>query len=284
MSYFFSLVNIAAIYGSLAALQVLLLNRLGLAFAAIPIFAGLGAYAIAASVLGYSVSLGLVALTGLLAVGISFLSNHLPRDLYLLCTLAALECLGATIGSSVPLGGREGLSIPPGFSVGGPEFERTMLPWTLGTLLAITLTLRLVLNSAAGAAIDRLRENPDSAERWFPVRSFRVIVVGGCVALATWVGVLYLAYQGRVSPSMFSLDFALLVLAFTVMAYRTPELAGVAALLYWMLPYWLTRHFPLSHQGAADLIRICWGALLIAAVVVPRTLDARKRLKGATSE
>src|SRR5438477_215581 len=160
MSYFLSLLNEAAVYGSLAALQALLLNRLGLAFAAIPAFVGLGAYALAARVLG-------------------------------------------------------------GFA---------------------------------------------SAQ-------FVVIAVG----LAGAIGVLYLCYHGRVSPSIFSLESALLVLAFTVMASRWPELAALAALLYGVLPYFLTKVFPLSQQGAADVIRICWGGLLITAVLLPHMLRNRQR-------
>lgn len=280
MTYFYSLVNLAAIYGSLAALQVLLLNRVGLAFAAIPVFAGLGAYILAAWAIGAPVSVGLFAFAILLAVVISLLANYLPRDHYLLCTLAALECLGAAVGMSETLGGREGLPIPDAWSVGGRGFEASMLIWTLGTLVLITVGIRLLLNSAAGAAIDRLRENPEAAPQFFPARSFRVITVGGCVLIAMVIGVLYLTYNGRVSPTIFSLDFALLVLAFTVMAYRFPEFAGLAALLYWILPYVLTKMLPLSQQGAADLIRFIWGTLLVVAVLLPQILRTRRKPRG----
>jgi len=284
MSYFYSLVNIAAVYGALAALQVLLLNRLGLAFAAIPVFAGLGAYIVAAWAVGAPVSAGMFALVVVLAVVISWLANYLPRDHYLLCTIAAVECLGAAVGLSETLGGREGLPIPEGWSVGGRGFEASMLVWTLGSLIVIIVGIRLLLSSAAGAAIDRLRENPEAAPRFFPARHFRVVVVAGCVTAATALGVLYLAYQGRVSPTVFSLDFALLLLAFTVMAYRAPEVAGLAALLYWVLPYVMTKALPLSQQGAADLIRFIWGGLLVAAIVVPHVVRTQRQLRGARTQ
>lgn len=281
MSYLFSLINAAAIYGSLASLQVLLLNRVGLAFAAIPVFAGLGAYIVAAWAVGAPFSMGLFVLAILLAVAISLLANYLPRDQYLLCTLAALECLGAAIGQSETLGGREGLSSPDAWSVGGRGFEASMLVATVGSFAAVTIGIRFLLSSAAGAAIDRLRDDAEAAPRFFPARSFRVIVVGGSVAIGMALGVLYLAYYGRVSPTIFSLDLALLLLAFTVMAYRVPELAGLAALLYWVLPYAMTKVFPLSQQGAAELIRFVWGGLLIAAVVVPHVARTRRQLRGA---
>lgn len=277
MNYFFSLVNEAALFGALAALQVLLLNRLGLAFAAVPVFTGLGAYAIAAWSLGAATSLGMLLLAGLLAVGMSFLANYLQRDHYLLATLAALECVGGAIGMSAALGGREGLPIPTSWSVGGPGFETRAMFWTVGALAIVILAIRLVLNSAAGVAVDRIREHPECAVRWFQASRFRVVVVSLSVTLATAAGVLYLAYHGRVSPGVFSLEFALLVLTFSVMAGRWPELAALSALLFWILPYWMTKLLPLSQQGAADLIRVCWGGLLIASVLVPRLLRERQR-------
>src|SRR5438132_1389702 len=112
MSYFFSLLNEAALYGSLAALQALLLNRVGLAFAAIPVFVGLGAYAVAAGPTDGSVTAQLVVIAIVLALGMALLANRLRRDHYLLATLATLECLGAWVGMSGTLGGREGLSVP----------------------------------------------------------------------------------------------------------------------------------------------------------------------------
>lgn len=282
MSYFYSLLNAAAIYGSLAALQVLLLNRMGLAFAAIPLFAGIGAYAFAAWALGTGASVGLLVLALVLAIGMAVLSNRLREDHYLLATLAALECLGATIGLSEPLGSREGLPLPAGWTVGGRGFETMMLIWTLGTLGVICVALRVVLSLDVGAAIDRLRENPHVAERYVPANSVRIFAVSACVVTATAVGLLYLAYHGRVSPTIFSLDFALLVLAFTVMAGRFPELAAFAALLYWVLPYWLTKVFPLSQQGAADLIRFFWGSLLILAVIAPSLLHSYRQRRRRT--
>lgn len=277
MNYFFSLLNEAAVYGSLAALQALLLNRLGLAFAAIPAFVGLGAYALAAAAAGGFAAAQFVVIAVALAIGMALLANRLRRDHYLLATLATLECLGAWVGMSSALGGREGLPLPPTWSVGGPGFEARMLVWTLGTIAFVILTIRLILGSAAGAAIDRIREHPEAAARWCPVQKVRGVVVAVAVVLASVIGVLYLGYHGRVSPGIFSLESALLVLAFTVMAWRWPELAALAALLYGVLPYLLTKVFPLSQQGAADLIRICWGGLLIAAVLLPHLLRNRQR-------
>lgn len=276
MNYFLSLLNEAAVYGALAALQALLLNRLGLAFAAVPAFAGLGAYAVAASAFGDATTTQVVAVTIGLTVGMTLLANRLRRDHYLLATLAALECLGAWVGTSTTLGEREGLPAPAGWAVGGPGFETMMLPLTLGCLAVVLLAIHGILGSAAGVAVDRIREHPEAAVRWCPAGRVRGVVVGVVAVLAGATGVLYLRYHGRVSPTIFSLESALLVLAFTVMAARWPAVAALAALLYGVLPFLLTKTFPLSRQGAADLIRICWGGLLIAAVVVPYRLRNRR--------
>jgi hypothetical protein len=279
VNYFISLANEAAVFGALAAVQALLLNRLGLAFAAVPAFAGLAAYAAAAGPAGDGAAV-LAAAAGL-AVGMILLANRLLRDHYLLATLAALECLGVWVGTSRALGEREGLAAPAGWDVGGPGFEARMLPLTFGGLAVVLLAVRGVLGSAAGAAVDRLREHPEAADRWCPAGRVRGFVVGLAVVLAAGTGVVYLRYHGRVSPGIFSLESALLVLAFTVMAGRRPELAAAAALLYGVLPFLLTKAAPVSHRGAADLIRICWGVLLVAAVVVPHRLRTRRPPPGA---
>src|SRR5437879_5982853 len=107
MSYVISLLNAAAIYGALAALQALLLNRLGLAFAAMPAFLGLGAYTVAAYTHSPGVAAAVLGSAALSGVGMALLANPLRKDHYLLATLAILECLGAVFGSSRALGGRE---------------------------------------------------------------------------------------------------------------------------------------------------------------------------------
>lgn len=283
MNYFLSLINAAAIYGAMAALQSLLFNRLGMAFAALPVFVGLFAYSLAAWSIGWTVGAGLLTLAIGLGLGMAVLANFLPKDHYLLCTLAVLECLAAVIGSSNTLGAREGLSVADRWELGGPGFETSMLPWTVGAFLALLVAIRLVLNSPAGIAIDRLREHPETAARFLPSAWLRSIVIGASATIAMMLGAIYLAYHGRVSPSIFSLDFALLVLTFSVMAYRIPELAGVAALLYWALPYGLTKVLPLSQRGAAELIRFSWGLVLVLVVVVPAILRERRQLRGGRS-
>ena len=188
MTYFFSILNGASVFGCLAALQVLLLKRMGLAFAAIPLFAGVGAYAFAASELSLAYSFALLLLAAATGVGFAWLSGRLSKDLFLLATLAFLELAGAAIGASSTLGGREGLPAPSWWEVGGNGFEQRMLVFNLGLLVFVVGLLRWVLNSAAGAAIDRLNENADSADRWFPKRKFESLAIITCCTMATIAG------------------------------------------------------------------------------------------------
>lgn len=278
MSYFFSILNTAAIYGCLAALQVVLLKRMGLAFAAIPVFAGLGAYAVAT--LDVSIFLAVLLLMSATVAALAFgqVSNHLPKDLYLLGTLAAIEVCGAAIGASKILGGREGLPAPAQWEIGGRGFETQMLKWNLLSLVLVVGLVRWVLSSSAGIAIDRLNENPRTAKRWFPAYRFQSLTIVICCSLAMIIGGLYLAYNGRVAPTIFSLDFAILVLSFSIMAWRLPELAVFAAALYWVLPYLMTKQFSMNQQAASEFIRIAWGALVVTAIIVPNyVLEIRQK-------
>lgn len=283
MRYFMSIVNESAIFGALAAIQALLVNRLGLSLAAVPAFMGLGAYAFAA---GGGVGLSLLAVGGASAFLMVFLADRLKRDVYLLATLAFIECLVAAASASDTLGGREGLAAWRNGGVGGPDFEQRMLPWTLGTVIAVALVIRGTLASAVGVAIDRMCESPATAPRWFPTRLVRAALVGGGLAGAMAIGALYAGYHGRVGPSVFSLEFAVLVLVFTVLAARTPELAVVAAMGYWLLPYVLTGVLSMSQRGAADLVRVAWGVGVITVAVAPQLRSARRaaRLRASVEQ
>jgi ABC-type branched-subunit amino acid transport system permease subunit len=270
LSYALSLLNAAAIYGSLAALQVLLVNRLGLAFAALPAFLGLGAYAIAVADQGSSILAAVVIGAVVTGTAMVALANRLRRDYYLLATLALLECLSALFGTSAPLGGREGLAAPQGWPVGGGGFELRMLPRMLAALLGVAVLVRALLNAPVGAAIDRIREHPETASRWFRAARIRGLVVAFALIAAWLMGGLYLAYYGRISPTVFSLDAAILVLVFTVIGGRHPELGAAAALLYWSLPFVLTAILPITQIVAAEFVRIMWGLLVVTMICLSR--------------
>lgn len=266
MSYVISLINTAAVFGACAALQAVLLNRLGLAFAAVPAFLGLGCY-LSATRDDPALSLGLAAAATASAVLVTWLADRLARDEYLLASLALLECLGATIGLVPGLGGRVGLPHPDPGSLGGPDFEVRMLPWTLTALLASCLVARGVLGSALGIAVDRIREAPAMVDQWLPVAKVRATLVGLVSVGALLLGPLYLAYQGRVGPQVFSIEFAIRLLTFTVLAGRWPELGAVSALAYWVFPYVATQYLDLSTRGAEDLVRILWGVLVVVVAM-----------------
>lgn len=265
MSYLLSLLNAAALVGAVAALQALLLNRLRLAFAAMAAFAGLGAYAVA---LGGPAGLGLFALAAALTVLFARLAERLPRDEYLLATLALLAVLGATVSASEAFGGRTGLA-PAGVQVGGPGFEARMAPWTLGALGLVVVGLRLLQRSALGVAVDRIGEGGRTLVPFLPVGRFRGSVLGIAALVATGVGALTVLYRGRVGPDVFSVDRAVHLLTFTVVAGRHPELAALVALVDAVFPYLASRVLPLSTRGAEEIERLIWGALVVAMAVGP---------------
>lgn len=276
MNYLLSLLNLAALFGALAALQALLLNRLGLAFAAMTAFLGLGAYGVATYQIGPGVSILFFASAMLLAWVMAHLAYRLRGDYFLLATLAVLECLGAVVSATPGLGGREGLPLAPAAELGGSHFELRMLLPTAGALSVVVAVCAFVLSSAAGVAIDRFREHQETAARWFPVRRLLLFSVLLAAFLGLAVGAVYITYVGRVTPRVFSIDLAILVLMFTVLAGKRPALAALGALLYWVLPYWASSLLPLSRQGAADGVRMLWGLLVILAVLIPGAIERRR--------
>lgn len=277
MRYALSLFNYGALWGSIAVIQGLLLNRLGLAIAAVPAFVGLGAYAFASARFGF-VNWLLFALLALgLAVLMAWLANRLRLDYYLLATLSILECLGGGIGLSLLLGGREGLMMESTlFDTADPEVA--MFPWSMACVLFVLLWVRSLLRAPLGIAIDRMRENPATSVRWFPAKRLRSAVVAQALLLAFGIGHLLVYYQGHVSPKVFSLSTALLILAFSVISGRYPEIASGVAILYWVLPFALAHSEIASGREAAEVVRIIWGLILVGVVSAP--VIARRRGPG----
>ena len=63
------------------------------------------------------------------------------------------------------------------------------------------------------------------------------------------------------------------------MSIKLPELAAVAACLYWILPYLVTKKSSIDQQVASEIIRIIWGILMISAVSLPPLLARHKQKK-----
>ncbi len=279
MTYFLSLLNQGALFGTLAAIQVLLLNRLGLAFAAIPAFAGIGAYLLVVTPVNPFFALFFLLTGGGLTLLMAHLGSRLRHDFYLLATLAVLECLGGIIGAIPSLGGREGLSFLDGNYVGGPGYELEMIWWSMGLFLMTLFILRWLLQSPLGLAIDRIEEHPESAVRWFPANRFRFLLIITCCSLGLISGLVYGYYHGHIGPQVFSIDKAILVLMFSIMAMRWPELAGLAALLYWVLPFFITELIGGSTGKVGEIIRLIWGSMLICSIFWPSYLKERNKAR-----
>lgn len=258
MSYLLSLLNAAALVGALAALQALLLNRLRLAFAAIVVFSGLGGLAFAAQ---GPTGLVLIVIAIMLVFGFAWLAERLPKDELLLASLSALVTIGAIVGATPSLGGRTGLA--SGSAVGGPGFEAQMAPWTLGMLVLLIVGIRALLGSAMGIAIDRMGESGSQVRPFLPVARFRGAVMVVVMVAAFGVGALTVVYRGRVGADVFSVDNAVRVLTFSVVAGRRPELAALLALVDGVFPFLSSRVLPLSIRGAEEAVRIGWGLLVV---------------------
>lgn len=265
MSYVLALLNAAALVGAVAALQALLLNRLRLAFAAMAAFAGLGAFVVA---VGGSAGVGLLGVAIVLVALFAWLAERLPRDEFLLATLAVLATLGAVVSATPALGGRTGLA-PMDVQVGGEGFEERMAPLTLGVLVLVVAGLRLLLSSSLGIAIDRIGEGEKAVAPFLPIGRFRAVVLATTSLCAMSIGALTVMYRGRVGPDVFSIDSAVHLLTFTVVAGRRPELAALVALVDAVFPFFASRVLPLSMRGAEELERIVWGAIVVAMAVWP---------------
>ncbi len=165
-------------------------------------------------------------------------SNVYVAILTLVVTLVLYTFMGQTAGSQwaigeARLGGANGMTGIPtlelGFGESGLELDGIVLYYfTIGLLIATYLGLRYLLNSDYGYVMVAVRENTERTEMLgYNVNLIKVQVftLGG--ALAGAGGVLYASWSNFISPSVFSLTFAVLPIIWVATGGRTSIIGAI---------------------------------------------------------
>ena len=186
---------------SLVAAQALVLNRLGIPFAAITAFSGIGAYAIAISLNGFSAFVPLILLLSIIMVAVfSALTRNLPQDQYLLLTLAALGLLRATTGSIPELGGQNGISSASSYL---PPQESLQFVVVAALLFVISLLIHVLIERSEfglSVAVARTARTDIVSTSYVRVRSVVLICFFIAFLMAVCAGAFKAMYAGRVVP------------------------------------------------------------------------------------
>jgi len=252
---------------SLVASQALILNRLGVPFAAITAFSGASAYAVALYLNGsWSFSLSLLILIPLMVVVFSALAKPLPLDRYLLLTLAVLGVLRATASATPALGGQNGISaVSP---VLPPQESYTFALLAL-VLFAVALLVHILIErSEFGLAVSVTRlARTDVAARAF-VPTGKVILACFVVAalIAVCAGAFKGMYAGRVDPGQFRISYAVILLMATLVGGSSPLRLGLLSLVFFALPDLFSAFIGYDKSSLAFIRDMAWSVLIIALV------------------
>lgn len=251
----------------LVAAQALVLNRLGIPFAAITAFSGIGAYAVALALGGSWFGLTLAVLLGVLtAAGFSVLAPLLPEDRYLLLTLAVLGVLLATAGTAAGLGGQLGMTsasmlLPP----------QEPLPFAIAAVVLFATSLlahALIGRSEFGLAVcvARTARVDITAKSFVPIKKITLACFLVAASIAIWAGVLRATYSGRVDPNQFRIRTAIVVLMPTLAAGSSPLRIGLLSLVFFAFPDLFAVFFGYDATSLAYIREMSWSALIIAMV------------------
>jgi ABC-type uncharacterized transport system ATPase subunit/ABC-type branched-subunit amino acid transport system permease subunit len=147
----------------------------------------------------------------------------------------------ATFGDAV-VGGQNGLSGIPGFSLGSAEVEpRTMFVITMVVALLMLAVARGLVRSSFGTVIDAIRLDHGKAELLgYDVRGYQLRLFVAAGAIAGLAGAMFTLWANFISPSAFSVQDALLVPIY-VLVGGIGTLAGpfVGAIAVGGLTFWL---------------------------------------------
>jgi len=262
----------------LVAAQALVLNSLGIPFAAITAFSGIGAYAVALALGGSWIGLAFAALlTAVTLAGFSFLAPLLPQDRYLLLTLAVLGVLLATAGSAAGLGGQLGLKsastlLPP----------QEPLPFAVAAVLLFSMSLlahALIGRSEFGLAVSVARNSrlDITAKSFIPVKRITLVCFVIAASIAMLAGVLRATYSGRVDPNQLRIRTAIVILMPTLAAGSSPLRIGILSVVFFAFPDCFAVLFGYDATSLAYIREMAWSALIIA--MVPGNVIARLRTR-----
>lgn len=186
-----------------------------------------------------------------------------------LVTYAVLNNLGDpkyAIGDAV-IGGYNGMTGIPMTRLGGVGsalLTKQQLFVLVGVLVVLTTAVvAAVLASPFGRVVTAIRSNDVRAELLgYDVRRYRLLTFTFGGMIAGWAGGLFAAWSGYVSPTLFTLQPAILVIIWVLAGGRTAVLGGVVGTV---LVQALTQGFSGS-QG--EYAPIYLGAALIALVML----------------
>lgn len=252
---------------TLVGAQALILNNLGIPFAAITLFAALGGYAAAAISLqtgALHVSLILLAAAVFFAL-FHGLRRSLPNDRYLLLSLAALEVTGALAGTASSLGGQLGARV--GWR-GLPTYDAgAYLPIAASLFALVLLLLWLCERTEIGFAIELTRRSrsDDRVRALVPADRLCLLVLGAATAIAVMTGVTKGLYSGRVSPADFGLELAISTLVATLVAGRRAWTVAVVAVAFFAFPRLFSSVLGYQLQAMGHVREILWSVLILAA-------------------
>jgi ABC-type branched-subunit amino acid transport system permease subunit len=266
--------------------QTLLLNWLGVPFAAITLFAGLAAYSVALALhYGVFAVLPLILLALTLLLVFILLVPHLPDDRYLLLSLSALALARSLAGSLAPLGGQLGISSAA--SILPSQQPASFLPLVVPLFLLALGGGILLQRSQIGLAVDiaRLARSQPLAAALVPLSLLRAALFSFAVLLAMAAGMLEGLYSGRVDPNVFRMDVAITVLVVTLAAGRKPLRVALVTITFFAFPDIFASLFGYQRAAVAHVREIAWSVsiLILAGYELGQPRASSRRPAPATS-
>ncbi len=242
---------------TLVMAQAVLLNWLGVPFAAITLFAGVAAYGAVAGVAPVIVALALLEAAFLLLV------RPLPQDRYLLLSLASLALMRSAVGAVNRFGGQLGTAsvstlIPA-------QRPTSAFPFALALFLAAFLLLLALRHSQMGLAVDtaRIGATDFCANSMTPVGMITALLLGAAVLLAAFAGAVQGAYAGWIDPNVFRIDYAITMLVATLVIGRMPIRGALLAMAFFVFPDFFSSALGYNRTASAHIREILWGAAII---------------------
>lgn len=282
---FLDILTTAMLDSCLVAAQALVLNRLGVPFAAITAFSGIGAYIAALALNGIWSGVYLAVLLILLAVAcFSYLERSLPQDQYLLLTLAVLGILRASAGTLKVLGGQIGIA-----SASTWLQPQSVTPYLVlaGVLFAVSFFVHLAIDrSEFGLAVSvtKIAREDVAVRTLVPTRKIMLICFAVAAALAIAAGTLRAMYAGRVDPDEFRIQTAVILLMPTLVVGSTPLRISFFSLAFFMFPGVFGILIGYEASGLAYLRDMTLSVLVIATVARKVTGGSRRAARTLSSQ